>query len=93
MSLDGLFIHSLTQELHQVLSKGRINKIQQPYDQEILLTIRQDRRTYKLLLAATPSAPRIQLTQRAYSIPETPQNFCMFLRKHIEGATITGVHQ
>lgn len=93
MSYDGLFIHGLIQELNACLAGGRISKLQQPYDQEILLTVRSNRKNYKLLLAATPQAPRVQLTNHQYSVPDTPPNFCMFLRKHIDGGKIINFSQ
>lgn len=93
MSLDGLFTHALVTELNTQLANGRINKVQQPYDNEIILTIRAQRKNYKLLLSAHPSFSRIQISDADYINPEIPPNFCMVLRKFVEGNRLTHITQ
>lgn len=93
MSYDGIFTHVIVDELNSNLKDGRISKIYQPFQNEILLTIRANRKNKKLLLSAHPSYARIQLTEETLSNPEFAPNFCMFLRKNIEGATIEEINQ
>ena len=50
MSFDGIFTHLMVDELNQQLSGGRISKIHQPYENEIILTIRSQGKNHKLLL-------------------------------------------
>lgn len=93
MSYDGIFTHIIVQELNDKVTQGRINKIYQPYQHELVLTIRANRKNQKLLLSAHPSYARIQLTEEPLSNPDQAPNFCMFLRKNIEGSTIEAIEQ
>lgn len=93
MSFDGLFTRAMTKELAELLQGGRINKIHQPFKNELILVIRSGGRNYKLLLSAHPSHSRIQITEEQYDNPAEPPMFCMFLRKHLEGYSIEKIEQ
>ncbi|MGX7243237.1 fibronectin-binding protein EfbA [Enterococcus quebecensis] len=93
MSFDGVFTHAMVSELSEALITGRISKIHQPYENEIILVIRTKGKNHKLLLSAHPSYTRVQLTEIAYANPETPPNFVMMLRKFLEGAILEQIHQ
>ncbi|MGK0551866.1 NFACT RNA binding domain-containing protein [Enterococcus faecalis] len=93
MSFDGVFTHIMVQELANQLLRGRISKIHQPYDNEIVLVIRAKGQNQKLLLSAHPSYARIQLTKMVYANPSTPPNFAMMLRKYLDGAILDDIHQ
>lgn len=93
MSFDGLMTHQVVRELNEKLSSGRINKVQQPYENEIILSIRANRQNYKLLLSAHPVYSRAQITQIPYEAPTQAPIFCMSLRKHLEGAIIDSIIQ
>lgn len=93
MSFDGLFTKAMTEEIASLLQGGRINKIHQPYKNELILLIRAGRKNYKLLLSAHPSYARVQITEENYENPKEPPMFCMLLRKHMEGFTIENIHQ
>lgn len=93
MSFDGLFTRSMTKELNENLLHGRINKIHQPYKNEIIMIIRANGKNHKVLLSAHPSYSRVQLTNENYENPSVPPMFCMLLRKHLEGYIIEGIHQ
>lgn len=93
MSFDGVFTHGIVSELFEALVTGRISKIHQPYENEIVLVIRTKGKNHKLLLSAHPSYARVQLTEIAYANPETPPNFVMMLRKFLEGAILEEIHQ
>ncbi|MGM0239634.1 fibronectin-binding protein EfbA [Enterococcus sp. AZ103] len=92
MSFDGVFTHVMVQELDQLIS-GRISKIHQPYENEVVLVIRANGKNQRLLLSAHPSYARIQLTNIAYSNPGTPPTFAMMLRKHLEGGILENIEQ
>lgn len=92
MSFDGVFTHAMTRELNQLVS-GRISKIHQPYENEIVLVIRANGKNQRLLLSAHPSYARIQLTEIAYGNPDNPPNFVMMLRKHLDGAILEKIQQ
>jgi predicted ribosome quality control (RQC) complex YloA/Tae2 family protein len=93
MSFDGLFTKAMVDELSRSLKGGRINKVHQPYKNEVILTIRANGANHKLLLSAHPSYARVQLTNEAYENPSEPPMFCMLLRKHIEGYILEDVYQ
>ena len=93
MSFDGVFTHNIVNELSEELVYGRISKIHQPYDNEIVLVIRSKGKNNKLLLSAHPSYARVQLTEIAYGNPDTPPNFVMMLRKFLDGAILEQIEQ
>lgn len=93
MSFDGYFTHGMVQELKQTLSGGRITKIHQPFENEVILIIRNHRKNFKLLLSAHPSYARMQITEVDYDNPDTPPNFCMMLRKYLDSAILEKIEQ
>lgn len=93
MSFDGLFTRAITHEFTSLLKGGRINKIHQPYKNEIVLVIRANGNNHKLLLSVHPSYARAQLTTESYENPSEPPMFCMLLRKHLEGHILEDIHQ
>ncbi|WHY88027.1 NFACT RNA binding domain-containing protein [Neobacillus novalis] len=93
MSFDGLFTKAMVDELVRSLKGGRINKVQQPYKNEVILTIRANGVNQKLLLSAHPSYARVQFTNEPYDNPSEPPMFCMLLRKHIEGYILEDLYQ
>lgn len=93
MSFDGLFTRAITNELSSLLKGGRINKIHQPYKNEIILAVRANGVNHKLLLSAHPSYARVQITNEQYDNPNEPPMFCMLLRKHLEGSIIEEIKQ
>ncbi len=93
MSLDGIAIHALADELQQRLVGGRIDKIQQPDPSTILLSIRQPGHNDKLLLSCNAQTARIGITTAAKTNPAQPPLFCMVLRKHLEGSKIVEIRQ
>ncbi|HGA3252769.1 TPA: NFACT family protein [Streptococcus agalactiae] len=93
MSFDGFFLHHLTNELQEQIEKGRIQKVSQPFDHELVLTIRNNRRNYKLLLSAHPVFGRIQTTEANFQNPQNPNTFTMIMRKYLQGAVIETIQQ
>ena len=93
MSFDGFFLHHMIKELQRELINGRIQKINQPFDQELVLQIRSNRQSHRLLLSAHPVFGRIQLTQTTFENPAQPSTFIMVLRKYLQGAVIESINQ
>jgi predicted ribosome quality control (RQC) complex YloA/Tae2 family protein len=93
MSFDGLFTKAMVDELVRSLKGGRINKVHQPYKNEVILTIRANGVNQKLLLSAHPSYARVQFSNEAYENPSEAPMFCMLLRKHIEGYILEDLYQ
>ncbi len=93
MSFDGFFLHHMVEELRSELVNGRIQKINQPFEQELVLQIRSNRQSHRLLLSAHPVFGRIQLTQTTFENPAQPSTFIMVLRKYLQGALIESIEQ
>lgn len=97
MAFDGFVISNLTNELNQALTGGRITKIAQPEEDELLLTIvrknPQASGTFKLFISVGASLPFACLTKENKPSPLTAPNFCMLLRKHLNSARILSVTQ
>ena len=93
MSFDGFFLHHMVEELRSELLNGRIQKINQPFEQELVLQIRSNRKSHRLLLSAHPVFGRIQLTESAFENPAQPSTFIMVLRKYLQGAVIESIEQ
>lgn len=93
MAFDGITIANITKELQTLLTGGRIRKIAQPENDELLLTVKSTEGTFRLLISASASLPLIYLTENNKPGPLTAPNFCMLLRKHIENGRITRISQ
>jgi predicted ribosome quality control (RQC) complex YloA/Tae2 family protein len=92
MALDGMTVRALVHEL-SALTGGRIHKIHQPNPHDLIWQIRAEGRTMKLLLSASPTYPRVHLTERTFPNPLDPPMFCMLLRKHCENGMIENIRQ
>jgi predicted ribosome quality control (RQC) complex YloA/Tae2 family protein len=90
MPLDAICLQAVLQELRPQVIGARIDKVHQPFRDEVILMLRGNLR---LLLHAGANAPRIQLTERPRENPAEPPMFCMLLRKHLVGGRITAVTQ
>ena len=93
MALDAATIAALTQELSETLRDGRIEKVQQPEKDLILLTVRSAGENRKLLIRAAGPNARVHLTNRTFENPKDAPMFCMLLRKHLTGARIREILQ
>ncbi|MCT2538026.1 NFACT family protein [Aquibacillus koreensis] len=93
MAFDGIVTRAITHELSQSLTTGRILKIYQPTETELILTIRSHGKNNTLLLSAHPSYARFHLTKDTYQNPQEPPMFCMLLRKHLVGSFIEDISQ
>lgn len=94
MPFDGLTIAALCHELNDHLVGARIDKIQQPEKEEIILSLRAYRSgTERLLLSANARWARMHLSTEKRENPSQAPSFCMLLRKHLEGGKILGIEQ
>lgn len=93
MSLDGIFLSSIVNDLYKKLIGGRVDKIHQPDKNEIVISVRSKGENHKLLITAISSSPRLHLTNVTRQNPLEPPMFCMLLRKHLTGAHITDIRQ
>lgn len=90
MPLDAICLRAVLHELRPQLIGARIDKVQQPARDQIVLLLRGNLR---LLLNAGANQPRIQLTNILRDNPAQPPMFCMLLRKHLVGARVLAIEQ
>ena len=90
MPLDAICLRAVLHELRPQLIGARIDKVQQPARDQIVLLLRGNLR---LLLNAGANQPRIQLTNILRDNPAQPPMFCMLLRKHLVGARVLSIEQ
>ena len=90
MPLDAVCLQAVVSELRPKLLGVRIDKVQQPARDQVILLLRGNLR---LLLNAGANSPRIQLTEQQRDNPVEPPMFCMLLRKHLVGARIANLKQ
>ena len=93
MALDTATVSALTEELSARLTDGRIEKIQQPEKDLLLLTIRAEGENRKLLIRAAGPNSRVHLTEQSFENPKEAPMFCMLLRKYLTGARIRSIEQ
>lgn len=93
MAFDGMMVYAITNELRDELEKGRISKVYQPYERDLIFHIRAKGQKKVLLLSANPTYPRIHLTEESFENPLEAPQFCMLLRKHLEGGIIQSIRQ
>lgn len=93
MPFDGIVTRAIVEELVEKLVGGRIDKIYEPTNNELVFTIRNNRTNYSLLISIHPSYARIHLTETEIVNPPEPPLFCMVLRKHLIGSRIEKIEQ
>ncbi len=93
MSFDGFVTRAVTDELTKTILGGKIDKVYQPEKDEIIFLIRTKYGSFRLLMSASPSNPRIHLTSVKRENPMTPPMLCMLMRKHLCGGIITNISQ
>ena len=93
MALDGIAVSCITSEAEEKFLGARVDKIYQPNNDEIILSLRGKNENYKLLLSSNPNNPRLHITTVQRNNPMTAPLFCMVLRKHLSGGRILSVNQ
>lgn len=93
MALDGITLRCMTHELNSLLIGGRLYKIAQTENDELFITIKNNKEQYKLLISSNATLPLIYITQESKMSPMTAPNFCMLLRKHINNGRIISITQ
>lgn len=93
MAFDGITVASIVHELNKYLIGGRIYKIAQPEKDELLLTVKNEGNSYRLMVSANASLPLIYLTEENKVSPAVAPAFTMLLRKHIQNGRIISISQ
>ena len=93
MPLDSITLSALAQELRSSVVGAKIDKVQQPERDTVVLSLRGQGGNVRLLLCGGVGNARVHLTQTPYENPASPPMFCMLLRKHLVGARISALSQ
>lgn len=93
MPFDAVFLSAVTQELRDTLVGSRVDKVQMPARDLVVLQVRGPRGGGRLLLSASSNAPRVHMTNAVLENPAQPPMFCMLLRKHLAGGRIVELRQ
>ena len=93
MPLDSITVSALAAELRGRVTGAKIDKVQQPERDTVLLSLHGPGGSMKLALCGGVGNARVHITEAAYENPERPPMFCMLLRKHLSGARIAALEQ
>ena len=93
MPLDAITISALAAELREKLEGAKIDKVQQPERDMLILSLRGRSGNCRLLIAAGVGNARVHITGESMENPAEPPMFCMLLRKHLVGARIAALDQ
>ena len=93
MALDGIFLSKVKDELLMKAVGLKVDKVQMPTKDEIVLNLRSRQGAYRLLICVRADSARVHFTSHAIDNPPVPPMFCMLMRKRLTGAVITDVRQ
>ena len=93
MPFDAVFLSAVTAELRTSLVGSRIDKVQMPARDLVVLQFHGPAGNGRLLLSASSNSPRLHLTSAPLENPAQPPMFCMLLRKHLSGGRIVELRQ
>lgn len=93
MALDGIFLRKVRNDLRQNAVGLRVDRVNQPTKDEIVLNLRGRNVQRKLLLCVRADSPRVHFTSHNIDNPPVPPMFCMLLRKYLQGALIRDIRQ
>ncbi len=92
MTFDGIITRCVVNELNKLLLNGRIEKITQPEKLELNIHL-YNKEKFTLSINLNASNTRINLTNVSKQLPLKAPNFCMCLRKHIQGYKVIDISQ
>lgn len=93
MAYDGIMMSRVVDSMQKQLTRGRINKIYQISQYELLFQMRSQAKNMKVLMSIHPMYARLQITSLSYPTPPSPNSLTMLLRKHLEGAFLESITQ
>jgi Predicted RNA-binding protein homologous to eukaryotic snRNP len=106
LNFDFLILKAFLEENINFLQGARLQKIQQPTRQELILLLRNQGKSRKFYININPKffhicfiganeglQGEVNEKKRFIEIPSKPPMFCMLLRKYLEGAKIAKASQ
>ena len=92
MAFDGIVTKAIVTELNKNIINARVEKIYMPNKLEVLFHLHSTEK-YKLLISINPNNCRIGITNAEYENPIKAFQFCMVLRKYLQGNRIIKIEQ
>jgi len=80
-------------EIAEPLTGARLQKVQQPAQDRVVLRARRPGQNLDLLIVAHPRFARLHFVRDVPPSPPSPSAFCMTLRKHLTGAIVRSIEQ
>lgn len=93
MAFDAIVTRAVTRELSGYMTGGKVEKIYQPGDDELVFFIHGSKGRVKIYASSNSNHPGIFLTDLNYENPPLPPAFCMLMRKHLQGSRIVSVKE
>ena len=95
MAFDSGMIFAVVDEINSRASDAKVEKIQQPQKDEIVITLHSaaSRENMRLAINAGANNPKIGFTDTQKENPAAPPMFCMLLRKQLGGAKLVKARQ
>ena len=93
MAFDAFYLKAVLDEIRTLCTDARVEKIHQPVRDTVILHLKGAEGRYKLQFVASPTAPRLHLTNSKAENPPEPPMFCMLLRKHLSGGRLRSIEQ
>ena len=93
MAFDAFYLRAVLEEIRATCTDARVEKIHQPVRDTVIFHLKGQDGRYKLQFVASPTAPRLHLTNSKAENPPEPPMFCMLLRKPLSGGRLRTIEQ
>jgi len=93
VAFDGIITCAMASELRDRLLLGKIEKVYQPENDELVFHIHTKKGNVKLYASVNSSHARVHLIDENLQNPPAPLAFCMLMRKHLQGGRIVSIEQ
>ena len=94
MAFDGIITNAVVNELKLNILSCRVEKIYNPTKNDIIITFHSTAKNkLKLLISIDPANARFHFTNLQKDNPEKAPQFCMVLRKYLQGSKLIGINQ
>ena len=91
MPQDAFTIFHTAKELNSILSGARVDRVNQPEKDSVVLNLHKDKNDYFLTACAKAEFSRLSVGKVKPTAPIDAPSFCMLLRKHLSRAIIKNV--
>lgn len=93
MAFDGIITYAMVHELRNTILLGKIEKIYQPENDELVFHIHTKKGNVRLYACVNSARSCLHFIEKNPENPPAPLAFCMLLRKHLQGGRIVDITQ